>query len=131
MTWSNDELRKIAETDDLHISPLRDDGVTYGTPTRIWSVVVDGDLYVRAYNGQSSRWYQAAMQQKAGRITAAGLARDVSFASVEGAVTDRIDDAYRSKYGRSPYLAAMIGAPARAATVRITPLPNHSIQEKP
>jgi hypothetical protein len=29
--WSKDELRKIAETNDLHISPLREDGVTYGT----------------------------------------------------------------------------------------------------
>ena len=36
---SKDELRKIAETDDLHISPVRDDGVTYGTPTWIWCVV--------------------------------------------------------------------------------------------
>jgi hypothetical protein len=124
MTWSDDELRKIAETDDLHISPLRDDGVTYGTPTWIWSVVVDGDLYVRAYNGQSSRWYKAAMRQKAGRIIAAGLTRDVSFEPAKDAVTDRSDDAYRSKYGRSSYLAAMMGARARAATVQITALPN-------
>jgi len=43
-SWSKDELRKIAETDDLHISPFREDGVTYGTPTWIWSVVVDGNL---------------------------------------------------------------------------------------
>jgi hypothetical protein len=53
-TWSKDELRKIAETDDLHISPFREDGKTYGTPTWIWSVVVDDALFVRAYNGQSS-----------------------------------------------------------------------------
>jgi hypothetical protein len=131
MTWSKDEVRKIAETDDLHISPLRDDGVTYGTPTWIWSVVVDGDLYVRAYNGQSSRWYKATMRQKAERITAAGLTRDVSFAAVEGAVTDRIDEAYRSKYSRSSYLAAMINTRARAATVRITPLSSHSVSEIP
>ena len=32
MTWSKDELRRIAEADDLHISPFREDGVTYGTP---------------------------------------------------------------------------------------------------
>jgi hypothetical protein len=31
--WSKDELGKIAETDDLHISPFREDGKTYGTPT--------------------------------------------------------------------------------------------------
>ena len=54
--WAQDELQKIAEADDLHIAPFRADGTTYGTPTWIWSVAVDGDLYVRAYNGQSSRW---------------------------------------------------------------------------
>jgi hypothetical protein len=31
-TSSKDELRKIAEADDLHISPFREDGVTYGNP---------------------------------------------------------------------------------------------------
>jgi len=46
-TWSKDELMRIAEADDLHIAPFRDDGVTYGTPTWIWSVAVDGALYVR------------------------------------------------------------------------------------
>ena len=71
--WSRDELRKIAEADDLHISPFRRDGVRYGTPTWICSVVVDDALYARGYNGQSSRWYQAAMRQKAGQITAAGM----------------------------------------------------------
>ena len=65
-TWSNDQLRKIAEADDLHISPFREDGVTYGTPTWIWSVAVGDDLYVRAYYGQNSRWYQAAMRQNGG-----------------------------------------------------------------
>jgi hypothetical protein len=25
-TWSNDELRRIAKIDDLHISPFREDG---------------------------------------------------------------------------------------------------------
>ena len=31
-TWSKDELLKIAEADDLHILPFREDGMTYGTP---------------------------------------------------------------------------------------------------
>jgi hypothetical protein len=57
-TWSKDELHKIAQADDLHISPFRDDGVTYGTPTWIWSVAVDDVLYVRGYNGQNSRKVQ-------------------------------------------------------------------------
>src|SRR6516165_3040838 len=96
--WTKHELRKIAETDDLHISPFRDDGVTYGTPTWIWSVAVDGGLFVRAYNGRDSRWYRAAIRQRAGRITAAGITRDIDFESIEGPINDRIDEVYREKY---------------------------------
>lgn len=59
-------MRRIAETDDLHIAPFREDKVTCGTPTWIWLVVVDEALYVRA-----SLWYRAAVRQKVGRITAA------------------------------------------------------------
>src|SRR5438046_3904689 len=117
--WLTDELRKIAEADDLHISPFREDGITYGTPTWIWSVAVDEALYVRAYNGQRSRWYQAAARQRAGRITAAGMTRDVAF--VDGSINGRIDEAYQAKYATSTYLRPMISARARAATVRVVP----------
>ncbi len=122
--WSGDELRRIAETDDLHISPFREDAKTYGTPTWIWSVVVDSHLYVRAYSGRSSRWYQAALRQKAGRITAAGMTKAVAFEPVDGAsgpIQDCIDEAYRTKYAGNPYLDSMGSGRARAATVRITP----------
>lgn len=123
--WAKDELRRIAEADDLHISPFREDGVTYGTPTWIWSVAVDDALYVRGYNGQKSSWYRAAVEQKAGRIRAAGMTKEVAFEAVESAaneaLNDRIDDAYRAKYKSSPYLTPMIGARARAATVKIMP----------
>jgi hypothetical protein len=121
MRWSKDELRKIAEADDLHISPFREDGVTYGTPTWIWSVAVDGILYVRGYNGQGSRWHQAALRQKAGRISAAGMTKEVAFEPVDGPVNDLVDDAYRAKYRGSPYLGPMIGARARSATVKVVP----------
>jgi hypothetical protein len=57
-------------------------------------VVVDRSLYVRAYNGQSSTWYQAALKQKAGRITTAGMTKEVTFAPIDDAVNDRIDNAY-------------------------------------
>jgi hypothetical protein len=120
-TWSKDELRKIAETDDLHISPFREDRVTYGTPTWIWSVAVGDALYVRAYNGRNSRWYQAAVRQKAGRITAAGMTKKVTFEPVDGPINDLVDDAYRAKYHGSPYLKSMIGARARSATVKAMP----------
>ena len=119
--WSKDELRRIAEADDLHISPFREDRVTYGTPTWIWSVAVDDALYVRGYNGQKSRWYQAAVRQKAGRIIAAGIMKEVTFEAVDGPSNDRFDDAYRAKYHASSYLRPMIGARARSATIKVMP----------
>ena len=76
---------------------------------------------MRAYNGQNSRWYKAAMRQRAGRITAAGMTKEVTFEPVTREINDRIDNAYRTKYKSSPYLDPMIGARARSATVRVTP----------
>jgi hypothetical protein len=119
--WQRDELRRISEADDLHVSPFREDGATYGTPTWVWSVVVDGSLYVRAYHGRNSRWYQAALRQKAGRITAAGMTKETSFEPVEEAVNDRIDEAYRAKYRTNSYLESMVSPKAREATVRVKP----------
>nr|WP_225308708.1 DUF2255 family protein [Hypericibacter terrae] len=87
----------------------------------MWSVAVDGALYVRGYNGRNSTWYQAAARQKAGRILAAGMTKEVLFETVDGPINDLVDEAYRAKYRSSPYLGSIIGARARAATIKIVP----------
>lgn len=120
--WNEEVLEKIRNSDDLHISPFRADGKTYGTPTWIWSVVVDDCLYVRAYHGQNSRWYQSAISQNAGRIHVAGMQKEVSFEKADDASNEKIDAAYRAKYAGSPYLGSMISDRARAATIRICPI---------
>ena len=119
--WRKDELRKIAETDEIHIAPLGEDGRTYRQPTTIWCVTVDDALYARAFHGQNSRWFQAAMRHRAGRISAAGVEKEVTFEPVDGPIQDPIDDAYRAKYQASPYLAPMIADHARSATVKVVP----------
>lgn len=117
--FSPEELKQIDQADDLKISPFRNDGVTFGTPTWIWAVVVDGDLYVRAYNGKRSRWYQSAVEQQAGRIHAAGMVKDVIFENVPVDLDDAIDEAYKAKYSKSPYLSPMIADGPKQATIRI------------
>ncbi|MFF9324543.1 DUF2255 family protein [Streptomyces sp. NPDC014776] len=121
-TWDQAQLHTFAAADDLHIAPLREDGLTYGTPTWIWSVVVDGDLYVRPYNGPASRWYQAAMTQKAGRIRITGTDHDVGFAPADESVLDAVDGAYRIKYEPSPYIEPMLRSGPRSTTVRVRPV---------
>lgn len=119
--WTEKELQEIVEADDLHIAPYREGGETTGTPTWIWCVAVDGDLYVRAYHGTDSSWHRSALRERGGRIQAAGETREVELEPVEGAINDRIDAAYREKYQGSPYLDPMVSDRARSATVRVTP----------
>jgi hypothetical protein len=59
-------------------------------------------------------------RQKAGRIIAAGMTKQVTF-EVTVPSTTRIDDVYRAKCQRSPYLGPILGTQARAATVRVMP----------
>ena len=120
-SWPTDIIEEIATTDDLHIAPYHPDGRTTGTLTWIWSVVVDGHLYVRAWHGVRGHWYRAAIEQRAGKITAAGREHEVEFVPVDDeALSERIDDAYRQKYADSPYLPPMVSAGPKAATVEIT-----------
>lgn len=123
--WDAQTLAAIAAADDLHVAPFRDDGITSGTLTWIWSVAVDGHLVVRAWNGTDSRWYRAAMRQHAGIITANGQQFEVQFHDGTDLDTDAVDAAYQAKYAGSPYLPPMLGGRPQAATVRISPREDH------
>ncbi len=125
--WSTDALRAIADNDDLFVSPLREDGTTYGTPTQTWALIVDGDVYVRAANGPQSRWYWAAMTQKAGRVRVANTTYDVTFEPAGDQVSDAIDAAYETKYPGSTAVQIMQGDGPKSATVQI--IPRHQQQE--
>ena len=111
------ETPKIVEPTDAVIRIA----VTCVCGSWIWSVAVDGVLYVRAYYGQDARWYRVAMRQKAGRIISAGMTKEVVLEPVDGPINDLIDDAYRAKYHDSPYLSPMISTRARSATVKVMP----------
>ncbi|MFC5747732.1 DUF2255 family protein [Actinomadura rugatobispora] len=121
--WSGEELSKIAGADELEVSPRREDGSLRGA-TPIW-VVRDGDeLYVRSYRGDAGVWYRTAQGSHRGRIAAGGVTKDVTFVEeTDSARNDRIDDAYRTKYGRYPsqYVDPMVAPAARSATLRLEP----------
>ncbi|MDI9628272.1 MAG: DUF2255 family protein [Acidobacteriota bacterium] len=121
-TWPTDTIEKIAATDDLHIAPYHPDGKTTGTLTWIWSVVVDDRLFVRAWSGTRGKWYRSALEQRAGKITAAGQEHEVEFTPIDDPqLNDRIDAAYQLKYAGSPYLPPMVAKGPRAATMEVTP----------
>ncbi len=121
--WSKKQIEQFNIADDMRISPFYNDGETLGTPTWIWSVVTDGNLYVRAYNGQNSRWYQSAKVQQAGQIQLAKQKFDVKFEPISGnqALDEKISGAYKEKYKDSFYLPPMIVKEPVSATVKIVP----------
>ncbi|MGW3981920.1 DUF2255 family protein [Streptomyces mirabilis] len=120
-SWSRTQLRAIAENTDLFVAPFREDGTTYGTPTQTWALVVDGQVYVRAANGPQSKWYQAAISQKAGRVRVAGEFYDVTFEPAGSDVDAAVDAAYEAKYPGSSAVPIMQGEGPKSATVRISP----------
>lgn len=119
--WSADQLKAIAENADLFVSPFREDGTTYGTPTQTWALVVDGNVYVRAANGPRSRWYNAAITQGAGRVRVAGQYYDVKFEAASNENEAAIDAAYEAKYPGSSAVPTMQGEGPKSASVRISP----------
>jgi hypothetical protein len=72
-------------------------------------------------NNETTRSSFLSERPKAGRITAAGMTKEVTLEPVDGTINDLIDNAYRAKYHCSPYLAPMIGTRAGAATIEIIP----------
>jgi hypothetical protein len=119
--WTADQLKAIAANDDFFVSPFREDGTTFGRPTQTWALVVDGNVYVRAANGPTSHWYQAAITQKAGRVRVAGQYYDVTFEDAGDESESAIDAAYEAKYPRSPAVLTMQGEGPKSASVRISP----------
>lgn len=119
--WTNDELTRIGRADELEMAPLRSDG-TPRTAVPIWVVRDGDDLYVRSYRGSTGSWYRAARASHQGHIRSGGVGKDVTLTEVaDPGVNDRIDAAYRSKYGRfgAAYVNPMVAA--RDTTLKLVP----------
>jgi hypothetical protein len=111
---------RLASADEVDVAPRRADG-TLASYTTIWIVAVDGDLYVRSYRGPRGSWYRMARRTGRGRIRAAGYEVEVTFADATDISPDAVDDAFRGKYGRSPYVDAMVARETRATTLKVNP----------
>lgn len=122
-SWTEVELDKIGNEEELEIASLRLDG-SLRNPVTIWVVRVGDDLYVRAYKGINGPWYRHTQVRHAGRIRAGGVEKEVTFSEVsEADILDRVDTTYRSKYRRydAETLDPMLTPMARAATIKLSP----------
>lgn len=123
VTWTREELMKIATAEELQLASLRRDE-TLGSPVTIWVVRVGDDLYVRSWKGGAGAWFRATQVRHAGHIEADGVGKDVTFVvETEDDLNDWIDAAYRTKYRRrgGRYVDPMVAPTARATTIKLVP----------
>jgi hypothetical protein len=120
MAWTSDQLDRIGEAEELHISSYRTDG-RLRRSTTIWVVRVDDDLYIRSAYGPDSGWYRHATADNTARISAGGIETDVTLQpATDDATNTQVDAAYQSKYQNQPSsLSYMITPAATATTLRL------------
>ena len=70
--WTDEELDRIGNADELQLTSLREDGIlrTYVT---MWVVRLGDDVYVRSAGGPDRPWYRRAKVSGVGGIRAGGV----------------------------------------------------------
>jgi len=121
-TWTDDELRRVGDAEELQLASRRGDG-TLGPYVTMWAVRVGDELYVRSAYGPDNPWYRRAKAAGTGRIRAGGVERDVTFGTADPDVHAAIDAAYHAKYDRygPAIVGSVVGDKSVAVTIRLVP----------
>ena len=119
--WSETDLAKIGEANEIEVAPDRADRSAVSW-VPIWVVRVGDGLYVRSFRGPSGSWYRRARNTGHGRIRVAGTERTVVFSTADPSTRAAVDDAYRAKYGRygDSYTTPMTSDSVAGTTLRLT-----------
>jgi hypothetical protein len=117
-------LRLLDESEEVAIETRRD----AGAPTHrtiIWSVVVNGEVFVRSVRAAEGRWYREASSNPSDAALHVGDRRIPVRAvpATDGAVVEAVSEAYKSKYERKwpGPTAGMVRPEALPTTLRLVP----------
>ncbi len=116
-SWTEAELTKIGDAEELQVSSYRRDGTARPYVT-IWVVRTDNQLYVRSAYGTDNPWFVRATASGTGRIRAGGIERDVAFESAAPDAHSSIDSAITPS---TTATARRSSAPSPAAPPHPTP----------
>jgi hypothetical protein len=122
--FSKDVLSKIHEDKIL--------GIRAGTDTDhrvigIWSVVVEGRVFVRSYTMKPRSWWRTFLEDPHGEIFVANRKRGIKIRAMKvrsEKMKDKVSAAYREKYntpGSVGYVEDMSRSPSRDTTTELVP----------
>ncbi|WP_028047962.1 DUF2255 family protein [Cellulomonas sp. URHE0023] len=121
-TWTADELRTIAQVDELQVASRRPDGSMRPFVT-IWFTVLGEDVYIRSAHGPQNGWFRRSRESRTGRVRIGDVEKAVAFQTGDDAPHDAIDAALHAKYDRygpGP-VGAIVGPSAAEVTLRVLP----------
>lgn len=123
-TWSDEDLRRVADTAELQLASGRGDA-TLRPCTTMWVVRVGDVLHVRSAGGPERPWYRHALAACTGRIRAGGVEADVTFGQAASDAHEAIDAAYHAKYDSygPRMVGSVVGPDAYRVTLRLVPEP--------
>ncbi|GAA5180393.1 hypothetical protein GCM10023322_12590 [Rugosimonospora acidiphila] len=118
--WTPEELHTLHEAWSIMLAAETTDGPPQAQ-VEVGVVTIDDGVYVRAYQGVRSVWYQATQARGRGTIQVGNVVLPVRFEAQQSAddadLALRIDAAYSSKYGS--LASGIMTRAVREATVRI------------
>lgn len=122
----NDRFRSetiAAVEHDLVIGVRAGSGEHRFTP--VWSVVVDGRVFIRSWAVSNRSWFTAFRDEPSGAVEIAGVEHPVRAVLITDAATlDAIDEAYGGKYhtpSSARYVADLNSERSRATTTELVP----------
>jgi hypothetical protein len=120
--WTDDELTRVGEANELKVASRRTDG-TLRPYVTIWVVRVGDAIYIRSAYGSENPWFVRAKASGTGRIRAGGIEKDVSFTHPQSDISAEIDAAYHAKYDRygPKIVGTVVGPQAAPNTFQLVP----------
>ena len=112
-------IERFDTTDTVEIETRSAKGTKHSVP--IWIVVDGDDVFVRAVNGPTSRWYREIVARP-GALVADGERIPVrAILAADTASVKRTSDGYRKKYRKGSSLDSMLVPAVLPTTLRLEP----------
>ena len=119
MSFPKATVALLDRANEVDIETRSPKGTTHSVP--IWIVVDGDDVFVRAVNGPTSRWYREIVSGPGALVVNGKRIPVRAVAAADSASVKRASDGYRKKYRKGAPLDSMLVPPVLPTTIRLEP----------
>ena len=119
MSFPKATVALLDRADAVDIETHSPKGTTHSVP--IWIVVNGDDVFVRAVNGPTSRWYRELVARPGALVLKGKRIPVRAVVATDDASIKRTSDGYRKKYRKGSSLDSMLVPAVLPTTLRLEP----------